>query len=139
MDRNRSHAWGLAIVFSVGLLAGCHGPAPAPVATTALMAIDTPPPAYPAELACDDVGGQVVLRLTIGTEGRPTEVRLLQSSRVPALDTAAQEGVRSWRFEPATRGGQPVSTQLNVPVTFTPPQMRPASCFVLDEQRKATR
>lgn len=118
------------------LLAGCQQAGPPPIASTALMAIETPPPDYPVELACDDVGGKVVLQLTINGEGQPTAIRTLESSRVPALDAAAHDGVRTWRFEPATRSGQPVSAQLNVPVTFNPPPVRPARCFVLDEQRR---
>lgn len=118
---------------------GCQQQPPPPVTTTRLMAIETPPPVYPAELACDDVGGKVVLLLTIGTDGRPSEARLLASSGEAALDAAAREAVRNWRFEPATRGGKPVTTQLNVPITFTPPVPRPASCFVLDEQEKPAR
>lgn len=124
-----------ALMFSV---VGCQQQAPPPATSTRLMAIETPPPAYPPELACDDVGGKVVLMLTVGTDGRPTQVRLLESSREAALDAAAQEAVQQWRFEPATRNGQPVTSQLNVPVTFTPPAPRPPSCFVLDEQAKST-
>ncbi|MFC3551827.1 energy transducer TonB [Lysobacter cavernae] len=119
------------------LLAACHqGPAVPSIPSTKLMAIDTPPPAYPPELACDEIGGQVVLLMSIGPDGRPKDVRTAQSSRVQALDQAAHEAVRHWRFQPATRGGQPVTTTLQVPVNFKPPVMRPDSCFVLDEQRK---
>lgn len=116
----------------------CKQQAAPPVTSTRLMAIETPPPAYPPELACDDVGGKVVLMLTVGTDGRPTQVRLLESSNEAALDAAAQAAVQQWRFEPATRNGKPVTSQLNVPVTFTPPAPRPASCFVLDEQGKSS-
>lgn len=131
---NRWSAWG-AIALSLFVLAGCRETGPAPVATTQIMAIDTPPPVYPAELACNDVGGQVLLQLTIGAEGRPTEVRMLQGSGEPALDAAAQEAVRNWRFKAATRADQPVAGKLDVPVTFTPPKVKPPSCLVLQEQR----
>ncbi|RPE81736.1 energy transducer TonB [Vulcaniibacterium tengchongense] len=118
-------------------LAACdRTPAPPPVTRTELVAVETPPPDYPEQLACDDIGGKVVLALTIGAEGSPTSVRLVQSSNVPELDRAAQEGVRRWRFRPATIGGKPVESKLQVPVTFTPPVERPQSCFVLDEQRR---
>ena len=110
-------------------------PAPA-VPTTELLAVDTPPPGYPEELACDNVGGQVVLAMTVGTDGRPSAVEVLHGSGVAALDKAALEGVRQWRFKPATRGGQPQSSKLQVPVNFRPPQVRPQSCYVLDEQRR---
>lgn len=129
-------AWSCVVVLSA-LLMACHqGPAEPSVPSTELLAVDTPAPAYPPELACDEIGGQVVLLMSIGPDGRPKDVRTARSSRVQALDQAAHEAVRHWRFKPATRRGQPVTTKLQVPVNFKPPVMRPDSCFVLDEQRK---
>src|SRR3989339_507128 len=62
-------------------IAACTPAPEAPPADppTELMAVDTPPPAYPEALACDDVGGQTVLAVTVGPEGRPTNVRVKQS------------------------------------------------------------
>lgn len=127
------------LAFPMLLLAGCERSVPPPVETTRVMAIDTPTPAYPPELACADVGGQVVVRLTVGTDGRPGEVVLVESSRQPALDAAALEAVKTWRFEPATRAGQPTTSKINVPVTFTPPVEKPESCFVLEDQQRSSR
>lgn len=123
---------------AVVALAACQPQAPqAPaVPSTELLAVDTPPPGYPEELACDNVGGHVVLLLTVGTDGKPSSVEVFRSSGIAPLDKAAQEGVRGWVFKPATRGGVAQSTKLQVPVNFRPPQMRPQSCFVLDEQRR---
>ncbi len=118
-------------------MAACQPqPPPAPVPTTELLAVDTPPPGYPEELACDNVGGQVVLAMTVGVDGKPSSVEVFRSSGNPALDKAAQEGVRGWTFKPATRAGQAQPSRLQVPVNFNPPQMRPQSCFVLDEKRR---
>lgn len=41
---------------------------------TELAAIDTPPPAYPAEAECDGEGGTTVLRVTIDKDGVPAQV-----------------------------------------------------------------
>ena len=119
-------------------IAACTPAPDAPPAEppTELMAVDTPPPAYPEALACDDVGGQTVLAVTVGPEGRPTNVRVKQSSGQPELDAAAVEGVKAWQFRAATRAGQPISSDLQVPVTFKPPTMRPDRCFALDEERR---
>lgn len=111
-------------------------PPPPPVPSTELLAVDTPVPGFPEELACDNIGGQVVLLMTVGPDGRPSAVEVFRSSGLAPLDKAALEGVRNWRFKPATRGGQPQSSKLQVPVNFRPPAMRPQSCFVLDEQRR---
>ena len=110
---------------ATGLLAACDAPpAPAVVPSTAVVAIDTPPPAYPLELACDDIGGKVVLALTVGPEGTVTGVQTRQGSGQPALDAAALEAVRDWRFRPATRNGEPVEVQITVPMTFNVPPLR---------------
>ncbi|HEY5782457.1 MAG TPA: energy transducer TonB [Lysobacter sp.] len=127
----------VALIGSALSLGGCQKAAPPPpVTTTRPMAIDTPPPVYPAELACEGTGGQVLLMLTIGVEGKPTEARMLRSSGVAALDAAAQDAIRNWRFEPAKVNDSPQPAKINVPITFTPPAIRPAECFVLDEKRK---
>ena len=122
---------------SAACTAACHPqPPPPPVPTTDLLAVDTPPPGYPEELACDNVGGQVILAMTIGVDGKPSSVEVFRSSGVPPLDQAAKEGVRTWIFRPATRDGQPQTSRLQVPVNFNPPVERPQSCFVLDEKRR---
>lgn len=108
-------------------------PAPRP---TPPVAVETPPPDYPETLACDGIGGRVVLAVTIGTDGRPSEIVVKQRSGQPALDEAATAAVRGWVFRPATAAGKPASTTIQVPVNFTPPQPRPDFCFVLDEERK---
>ena len=126
---------GLASAASVLALAGCGDQAEdrAPVVPpTEVAAVDTPKPAYPIELACAGVGGQVTLGLTVGTDGRPAEVSLVKTSGNSALDKVAMEGVREWRFKPATRNGQPRPQAIQVPVNFKVPQVRPDECFALD-------
>jgi protein TonB len=119
------------------IAAGC-GEAPPSVsrpAPTPPLARDTPPPVYPEALACDGIGGQVIVRLRLGVDGRPADVRVQSTSRYAPLDAAAVEAVRGWQFAPATAAGKPTTTTIQVPVTFTPPTMRPERCFVLDEER----
>lgn len=98
-------------------------------------AVRTPPPQYPEALACDGVGGRVELRVTIEPSGKVGAIRVQRGSRNGALDQAAIEAVRAWQFAPATRGGQPVSSTISVPMTFNAPVERPDRCFALDEQR----
>lgn len=126
-----------ACVAIVGFTSACAPDAtgPAPLAPTPLTALRTPPPAYPEALACDGIGGKVVLMLTIGTDGRVKASRVHRPSPSPLLDAAAQEAVKAWEFRAPTRNGQPVETPLEVPMTFNAPVERPQRCFVLDEQR----
>lgn len=126
------------IVAAGALAAGCGEAPPPPTprpAPTPPLARNTPPPVYPEELGCSGIGGRVIVRLKLGTDGRPADVHVQSTSRHAALDAAAVEAVRGWEFTPATAAGRPVTTTIQVPVTFTPPVERPDRCFVLDEQR----
>lgn len=106
------------------------------VRSTEPMAVHTPPPVYPMELGCQDIGGQVVLQVTIGVEGKPTAIRQVRSSGSKPLDDAAVAAVRGWTFRAATRGGKPTPVAIQVPITFAPPDVRPESCFQYDEEQK---
>ena len=99
------------------------------IAPTELAAIDTPPPAYPAEAECNSDGGTTVLRVTIEKDGVPARVSQVQGSGNAALDKAALEAVQTWQFRAATRNGKPVSHTINVPVTFPPVLEKPTRCF----------
>ena len=135
---------GLALTVAI-LLAACTGgdsdrdtPTPTPSSTDP-RAVDTPPPDYPMELACAGAGGEGILVLALDAKGMPADVRVENSSRRPALDAAAIAAVRTWRFQPATRRGEPVPTRIRVPVKFTPPVMRPDRCFGFDEEQRRSR
>ena len=129
LHRPLSLAPAFAAVLAAALAAGCQRAPEAPIIpSTPLRAVDTPPPEYPQTIGCDQIGGKVVLQLTVGPEGKPTKVNVLQGSKVAALDEAAVKGVQRWRFEAATRNGKPVSTDIQVPVTFHAPSERPPHC-----------
>ena len=117
---------------ATGLLAACDAPPETPfIPPTQVIAVDTPPPEYPLEVACEGVGGKVQLFVTIGTEGTVTGAQMRQTSGQPLLDAAALEAVRDWRFRPATANGQPVETGIQVPITFNVPDEEPADCYFL--------
>jgi protein TonB len=66
-------------------------------------------PTYPAAARRMGEEGTVRLDVHIGADGAVLEVRVKQSSGSPALDRAAMDTVRRWRFIPATVDGQPVA------------------------------
>ena len=140
--RCRGAGWAIGVTV-LAMLAGCHGtPAeqgPPRIPATNPIAQHTPPPVYPLEVACAGLGGQVILVLSVGPDGTPSEVRTESSSRRKALDAAAVAAVRTWRFKPATNRGEPVAGRIRVPVTFTPPVMRPDVCFRFDEEQRPSR
>lgn len=129
----------LGSLTTVAVLGACNSPQP-PASTTAapteVAALQTPPPDYPAELACTGVGGKSVLNVLVGAQGTPTEVTLVTSSGNGQLDDAAITRVREWKFKPATRNGQPVPTTIQVPVSFNPPQPKPDECFAIEERMR---
>ena len=120
------------------LLAACQGDqaadTPAPLAPTPVAAISTPPPAYPADVACTGGEGTSVLKVNIGPAGVPDNITVLTSSGFPALDQAAQAAVEGWRFRAATRNGQPVAASIQVPVTFRLPAELPTDCYLVQER-----
>jgi protein TonB len=98
-------------------------PAPAPAAPVAAVdstprPISTPAPRYPREAQRRGVAGTVLLRVHVGIDGEPGDIDLVQGSGSRDLDRAAVEGVRRWRFAPATRNGQPVESSVQVPIAF---------------------
>ncbi len=77
-----------------------------------------PAPAYPPLSRRLGETGRVMLRVLIGADGQPKDVRIAQSSGYERLDQAAQETVRKWRFVPGTRNGVPTEMWNNVPINF---------------------
>jgi TonB family protein len=58
-----------------------------------------------------------VLAMIVGPDGRPHDIRI-QRGLGMGLDQKAIEAVQRWRFEPATKDGQPVAVQISVEVSF---------------------
>jgi periplasmic protein TonB len=75
-------------------------------------------PAYP--MAARQVGaeGTTLLRVHVSTDGSVDEVQVQRSAGHPALDRAATEAVRKWRFEPARNGSVAVAVWVVVPFEF---------------------
>lgn len=119
----------LAAIAALALAAcGAGEPERMPDPPTNVVAVDTPVPEYPVELACADIGGKVVLALTIGTDGRPKRATVEQRSGVPELDQLALEAVQAWQFRPAKYDGEPIESTIQVPMTFRPPPEGDARC-----------
>jgi protein TonB len=58
-----------------------------------------------------------VVSLIVGADGIPRDVKLVKSIG-KTLDEKAIAAVTTWKFEPATKDGIPVATQINVEVMF---------------------
>lgn len=100
-------------------------PAPEPDVTPEMvpaspLAGQNPAPTYPAEALRVGEGGTVVLRVEVAADGTPANIEFARRSGSRELDRAAREAVRQWRFNPATRNGEPVASTIEVPVEFNP-------------------
>jgi periplasmic protein TonB len=73
-------------------------------------------PVYPQAALGLQTRGTVVLDATIGTDGKVTNIVVLQS--IPSLDQAALEAVRQWEYEPATLNGVRVAVVMTILVRF---------------------
>ena len=82
------------------------------------MPIGRPSAPYPVAALRNGESGTVMLRITVGPDGVPSGIALARSSGSRTLDRAAMGAVKSWRFTPAMRNGQPVSATVQVPVAY---------------------
>ncbi len=76
-----------------------------------------PDPEFSEEARKAKYQGVCTLALIVGTDGRPTNIRV-QSSLGMGLDEKAIEAVKNWRFEPAMKDGHPVRVEIAVEVDF---------------------
>jgi len=84
---------------------------------TAPKVIYDPEPEYSPEARMAKYQGTVILSAIIGPDGRPRNL-YVQRSLGMGLDERALEAVRTWRFSPATKDGNPVAVQIEVEVNF---------------------
>ena len=80
--------------------------------------LNNPRPPYPMVARRMGFHGKVILNVEVLAEGRAGDVRLHQSSGYDILDNAALQTVKTWRFTPARRFGQPVTQWFLVPIKF---------------------
>lgn len=92
----------------------------APLKTTAPQAISQPQPAYPRALLNAGIGGRVVIRATVGSNGAVIDTSIAEPSGEIQLDRAANLAVRRWRFAPAVQNGRPVVGSVLIPFDFKP-------------------
>lgn len=93
-------------------------PPPRPVAADMPVPVSTPTPRYPPTALRRGESGTVLVRVEVGPDGMPTAVEVERSSRSRALDRAAVDAVRRWRFRPAMADGHPVAGSVVVPIDF---------------------
>jgi len=84
---------------------------------TAPKATFTPEPKFTEIARYEKFQGTVVVDVIVGSDGAVHEIRLVRPLGL-GLDESAQSMIHTWRFQPATRNGQPVAVEMNVEVAF---------------------
>jgi len=79
---------------------------------------ETPKPAYPDAARRDGHEGRVLLRVLIDDQGKSKAVEINRSSGSYALDHAATDAIKLWRFHPARAGDKPVESWVSIPIEF---------------------
>lgn len=84
---------------------------------TSPHAIYAPDPEYTDKARKAKVNGTVIVSLIVTVEGEARDVKVTKSL-TPDLDQRTIETVRTWRFKPGTKDGQPVAVQIEAEVSF---------------------
>jgi len=74
-------------------------------------------PIYPVLARTSGASGVVIIEATIDARGDVVAAKVLRS--VPALDQAAVDAVRQWKYTAARLNGEPVAVLVTVTVNFT--------------------
>jgi TonB family protein len=74
-------------------------------------------PQYTEEARAAKLEGTVALTIVVGTDQRAHDIRITKSLDA-GLDASAINSIKTWRFQPGTKNGKPVSVQANVQVNF---------------------
>ncbi len=61
--------------------------------------------------------GVVVLKMIVTTEGKAKDIKVTKSLG-PGLDNKAIEAVKTWKFDPATKDGNPVMVEVMAEIDF---------------------
>lgn len=77
-------------------------------AAASLRPVSTPAPRYPADALRAGTSGEVLVELTVGTDGSVTNARVLRANPSRVFDREALNAVKRWKFEPV---GAPVTTR----------------------------
>jgi TonB family protein len=100
-----------------GGAANGHGELNAPLA---LRKVD---PKYPQDMVQDHVEGEVILYGVIRQDGTVDSIQLVRGID-PQLDAYSIEAFAQWKFQPATKEGQPVDLEAIVYIPFRGPERR---------------
>jgi TonB family protein len=74
-------------------------------------------PFFPEEMRESKTSGTVKLRFTVTEEGRVENPEVVESSH-EEFEQSALMAIRFWQFLPRIKGGKPIRSQVELPITF---------------------
>ncbi len=77
-----------------------------------------PPPRYPRELLQKKQGGRVIVLVTVDEGGLVTKATVKESSGFSAMDQAALNAAKRWKFKPGIKGGRKAIMTAKIPFNF---------------------
>lgn len=96
-------------------------PLPDPVITEAGIdprALTAFQPDYPGAMIRQGLEGKVTVRVSIGADGRVTDIERLSATDEAFWLATQRHAMRKWRFRPATRDGVPIASIKTLTVHF---------------------
>jgi len=84
---------------------------------TAPVPTHTPEPEFSELARRNGFQGTVVLEVVVDKSGTVSRVRIVRALGMD-LDMATVETTKTWRFQPASRNGEPVAVLMNIEVSF---------------------
>jgi len=94
----------LAVLVAIGCLQGCAASQNRP-----MQLVSGSGPTYPTEAKAERIEGAVVVRYGVSVDGRVINARVESAEPEGIFEEAALAAVRSWRYNPALRDGEPVA------------------------------
>jgi protein TonB len=76
-------------------------------------------PAYPREALVAKVGGLMLVKCVITTEGNLQRCRIVKG--LPFMDQPVLQALASWKYTPVLFQGRPVTVEYVIPVRLVPP------------------
>jgi TonB family protein len=94
----------LATLMIVGSLYGCAASQNRP-----MQLVSGTGPVYPPLAKAERIEGAVVVRYGVSVDGRVINARIESAEPAGVFEDAALAAVRSWRYNPALKDGEPVA------------------------------
>jgi periplasmic protein TonB len=83
-----------------------------------LLPISQDYPLYPEDMRKKGIEDQVIVRYTIGKNGRVTDVQILSHATNAIFDTVTVDAISRWRFRPMIKNGKAVEVVHDLGVNF---------------------